>query len=289
MKNNLLEVQNLVKRYEKFTLGPLSFSIQSGEIVGFIGRNGAGKTTTMKSIYGLISKNEGEIKIFDEKFDENTLFNKEKIGFMLGGVDFYPNTKIKNLTKVIKRFYHTWDEKVYQKYLREFNLDENKKINELSEGMKVKYNLALSLSHGALLFILDEPTSGLDPVSRDEVTDIFMKLTEKGDKSVLFSTHITEDLDKCADRIIYIQEGSIVADYPLLEYKNGFSLLSIGKDEFQNTLLEKAIGYRKTRTSFEFLYKDIDLPCNIGTISKPDLETIMVLNERGKNNNESNL
>lgn len=289
MKNNLLEVQNLVKRYEKFTLGPLSFSIQSGEIVGFIGRNGAGKTTTMKSIYGLISKNEGEIKIFDEKFDENTLFNKEKIGFMLGGVDFYPNTKIKNLTKVIKRFYHTWDEKVYQKYLQEFNLDENKKINELSEGMKVKYNLALSLSHGALLFILDEPTSGLDPVSRDEVTDIFMKLTEKGDKSVLFSTHITEDLDKCADRIIYIQEGSIVADYPLLEYKNGFSLLSIGKDEFQNTLLEKAIGYRKARTSFEFLYKDIDLPCNIGTISKPDLETIMVLNERGKNNNESNL
>ena len=283
--NSILEVNNLTKKYESFTLGPISFTIGPGEIVGFIGRNGAGKTTTMKSIYGLVHNDSGSVAIFSKNFAENELELKERIGFMLGGVDYYPRTKLKNLTAVIKRFYNNWDEETYQKYMNEFKLDYNKRVNELSEGMKVKYNLAISLSHHAELLILDEPTSGLDPVSRDEVTDIFMHLTENKKTSILFSTHITEDLDKCADRIIYIRKGKIVADQELNIFKDSYVLLKGNKENIAEETLKRAVGYRETRSGFEALFKQGEIAENSDlTFTKPDLETIMVLSERGEEN-----
>lgn len=283
--NSILEVNNLTKKYESFTLGPISFTIGPGEIVGFIGRNGAGKTTTMKSIYGLVHNDSGSVAIFSKNFAENELELKERIGFMLGGVDYYPRTKLKNLTAVIKRFYDNWDEETYQKYMNEFKLDYNKRVNELSEGMKVKYNLAISLSHHAELLILDEPTSGLDPVSRDEVTDIFMHLTENKKTSILFSTHITEDLDKCADRIIYIRKGKIVADQELNIFKDSYVLLKGNKENIPEETLKRAVGYRETRSGFEALFKQAEIAENSDlTFTKPDLETIMVLSERGEEN-----
>jgi len=279
-----LSINNLVKEYEKFKLGPISFSISEGEIVGFIGRNGAGKTTTLKSIYDLVKKNSGSIQIFDKEFEDNEIELKQHIGFMLGGVDYYPKTKLKNITKVVKRFYKEWSDETYYNYLKEFSLDEEKRVQELSEGMKVKYNLTLALSHNASLFILDEPTSGLDPVSRDEVTDIFMKLTENKKNSILFSTHITEDLDKCADRIVYIRNGLIVADDNLETFKSGFLLVE-GPKENIDKIKDKVIGYRESRNSFEALIKKVEKE-EFGEfiIKDADLETIMVLSERGAQN-----
>lgn len=129
---------------------------------------------------------------------------------VLGGVDFYPNKKLRSITNVTRTFYDCWDEDKYRHYLQLFALDETKKVSQLSSGMRVKYMLALALSHDARLLILDEPTSGLDPVSRDELMELFRGVVKSGERSILFSTHITSDLEKCASHITMIKDGQIL-------------------------------------------------------------------------------
>lgn len=221
----LLEVKDLEKEYSSFSLKNVSFQIPSGKIVGLIGVNGAGKTTILKALLNLIPIDQGEVEMFETIFLENELSCKQKIGVVLGGIDFYKEKKIKDITKVTKRFYTDWDENAYQKYLTLFSLEPNKKVKELSAGMKVKYLIALALSHQAKLFIFDEPTSGLDPVSREELLDIFQQIVKNGEKSILFSTHITSDLEKCADSIIYIKEGELIKDAPKKEFVDYFQYL----------------------------------------------------------------
>lgn len=207
--SKVLEIKNLCKKYSAFQLSDVSFEIQEASIMGFIGRNGAGKTTTIKSILNLVHSDSGNIKFFGNELKDNDNQIKQMIGYAPGGINYYPLKSLKKIAKVTKNFYPSWSDELYTKFMTAFKLDENKKPKELSEGMKVKFNLVLALSHGAKLLILDEPTSGLDPVSRDELLTIFEKLREKG-TSILFSTHITSDLEKCADSITYIKQGKIV-------------------------------------------------------------------------------
>ena len=169
----LLDVRGLEKRYPTFTLDKVSFSLEPGYIMGFIGRNGAGKTTTMKAMLNLIHRDGGEVFINGKSFFENERACKADIGFVMGEFDCYKSSSLKKITDVTRRFYPEWDEEVYESYLRRFALEENKKVKELSAGMRVKYALSLALSHNAKLLILDEPTSGLDPVSRDDLLDVF--------------------------------------------------------------------------------------------------------------------
>lgn len=206
---NVLEISNLCKKYPSFELKDISFTMKEGSIMGFIGRNGAGKTTTIKSILNFVHPTSGFIKFFGKEMAENEDEIKQLIGYAPGGINYYPMKTLKKITQITKSFYPEWNDELYKKYMTAFKLDENKKPKELSEGMKVKYNLVLALSHGAKLLILDEPTSGLDPVSRDELLTIFEKLRDKG-TSILFSTHITSDLEKCADSITYIKQGQIL-------------------------------------------------------------------------------
>lgn len=233
----LLEVTELTKNYPMFSLKNVSFQIPKGKIVGLIGVNGAGKTTILKALLNLIPLDHGHVRMFETLFLENELSCKQKTGVVLGGIDFYKEKKIKDITKVTKRFYADWDETAYQKYLKLFSLEPNKKVKELSAGMKVKYLIALSLSHQAQLFIFDEPTSGLDPVSRDELLEIFQQIVKNGDKSILFSTHITSDLEKCADAIIYIKEGELIKDAPKKEFIDYFQYLK-QPDEMEALSLE---------------------------------------------------
>lgn len=205
---SICEVSNLCKNYPSFSLGNVSFSLESGRITGFIGRNGAGKTTTIKSMLNYIHTDGGEINYFGMPFLGNEDEIKQRIGFSTGAVNYYPKKKIRDIAAVTKTFYKNWDNGEYRKYLEMFSLDENKTPSELSEGMKVKCNLLLALSHRAEILILDEPTSGLDPFSRDELTDLFITLKENG-VAIFFSTHITSDIEKCADDIIYIRRGKI--------------------------------------------------------------------------------
>lgn len=216
----ILKVENISKEYPDFRLEKVSFSVKKGTIMGFIGRNGAGKTTVLKSIMNMVHTSEGRILFWDTDIKENENIIKQRIGFAAGAVDYYKKKSIRSILDITKTFYKNWDESLCQKYLKLFSIDENKSPSELSEGMKVKFNLTLALSHNAELLILDEPTSGLDPISRDELLEIFSYLKSQG-VSILFSTHITSDLDKCADDITYIKDGRIVYTGSAEEFSKG--------------------------------------------------------------------
>ena len=213
----ILSVRHLKKEYQKFTLDDISFDVERGMIMGLIGRNGAGKTTTLKSILNLIHISGGEITYFGKSLRENEAAIKEQIGYAGGAVDYYKKKKIRDIVRVTKTFYGGWSDALYEKYAALFELDGDKTPSQLSEGMRVKLNLAIALSHGAKLLILDEPTSGLDPVSREELLEIFQYLAGQG-VAILFSTHITSDLDKCADAITYIRKGKLEFTGPMDQY-----------------------------------------------------------------------
>lgn len=207
---SIIEVKELVKRYSSFELNEVSFDIHEGRITGFIGRNGAGKTTTIKAMLNLIHHDSGKISFFGKPVSMNEAEVKTRVGYSTGTVNWYPRKRIKDIVQIIKSFYDTWDDEAYRKYLDLFGLDELKMPIELSEGMKVKFNLLIALSHKCEVLILDEPTSGLDPFSRNEILNIFTELKNEG-AAVFFSTHIISDIEKCADDIVYISKGRIAA------------------------------------------------------------------------------
>lgn len=219
---NVLEVRELRKTYPAFTLKDVSLDVPQGAIVGFIGRNGAGKSTTLKSILGLVHPDGGTVRAFGLDYAANEAAIRRRIGVVLGGIDFYPKKKVGVITDVTRRFYSNWDEDKYRQYLELFAIDESKRVDQLSSGMKVKYMIALALSHSAELLILDEPTSGLDPVSRDELVELFRRIVADGSRSILFSTHITSDLEKCASHIAFIKDGEMLYDGGVEDFKARF-------------------------------------------------------------------
>ena len=242
----VLSVSKLRKEYPKFVLDDISFEIEEGTIMGLIGRNGAGKTTTIKSILNLIHTSGGSIQYFGMDLAAHEAEIKQQIGYAGGAVDYYKKKKIRKIISVTWQFYTDWDDEAYRKYMELFELDEDKTPSELSEGMKVKLNLVMALSHGAKLLILDEPTSGLDPVSRDELLEVFKLLAGKG-VAILFSTHITSDLDKCADSITYIRKGQLQFSGSMSDYIEECKAEGIGE-----TLEEIMIHYEKENLHEKF-------------------------------------
>ena len=286
--DNVLSIQHLNKNYPTFSLKDVSFMVKPGEIMGFIGRNGAGKTTTLKSIMNLIHYESGEIKAFDKDMTQNELELKQRIGFSLSELNYYPNKTIRQLMNVTKKFYKNFDENKFNEVCKLFNLNLDKKLEELSSGMKVKYSVAVALSHKAELLILDEPTSGLDPVSRDEILDIFREIVKSKERAILFSTHITSDLDKCASNITYIHNGEIVYTGTKKDFVNSYLFV---KDKTKNQkLLNEYIASKELDDRIEGLIaadkKDIFVKNGIEP-REPDLEEIMVYLERSDNENES--
>lgn len=235
---NVLKVSGISKEYPGFRLQDVSFGVREGTIMGFIGRNGAGKTTTLKAIMNMVPISQGQVEFFGLDMAENERAIKQRVGYAGGAVDYYKRKGIRKLLDVTKRFYDSWDEERCRKYMELFSLDENKTPSELSEGMKVKLNLVMALSHGAQLLILDEPTSGLDPVSRVELLEIFKYLKAQG-VSILFSTHITSDLDQCADDITYIRDGRIVYTGSMAGFTAGETLEEVMIRQEKEVLYEK--------------------------------------------------
>ena len=286
--SDILRLENVRKTYPSFTLKDVSFEVKPGQIMGFIGRNGAGKTTTLKCIMNLVHYEKGEITAFDTDMIKNELENKQRIGFALSELNYYPNKTIRQLMNVTKRFYKKFDEKKFDEACRLFNLNQDKKLEELSSGMKVKYSVAIALSHHAELLILDEPTSGLDPVSRDEILDIFRQIVKNKDRAILFSTHITSDLDKCASDITYIHDGEIIYSGTKNDFVNSY--LFIKDKTFNKELLNEYIAYKEFDDRIEGLIspdkKDLFIKNKIEP-QEPDLEQIMVYIERSKKEDES--
>ncbi len=288
--DEVLRIDKLCKKYPTFSLKEVSFVVKPGEIMGFIGRNGAGKTTTLKSIMNLVHYESGTISAFETDMTQNELENKQRIGFALSELNYYPNKTIRQLMNVTKRFYKNFDEEKFNQVCNLFNLNLDKKLEELSSGMKVKYSVAVALSHKAELLILDEPTSGLDPVSRDEILDIFREIVKNKDRAILFSTHITSDLDKCATNITYIHDGSIIYTGTKKDFVDSYLFV---KDKSKNKSLENEyIAYKELDDRIEGLIdaknKEVFVKNGIKP-EEPDLEEIMVYLERSKNNESFSL
>ena len=246
-----LTVKGLGKNYPAFRLEDVSFTLTPGTITGFIGRNGAGKTTTINSMLSFVHPDVGEIAFFGLPFPENDREIKRRIGFVSAGMTYYTRKKLSAITAVTKSFYPEWDDAQYAKYLSRFGLADDKTPSELSNGMKIKYALTLALSHGAELLILDEPTSGLDPVSREELVEIFLKLKDEG-KTIFFSTHITSDLEKCADRILFLQNGQLKADDTLDGFREAWRIAECG-EKIPEELAKVSRGECRVRDGYTVL------------------------------------
>lgn len=276
-----LKIENLTKTYKSFKLDSVSFELEQGYIMGFIGRNGAGKTTTLKSMLNFTHPDCGKVTINGFDIKENEFEVKKSIGFVSGLDGFYNSKKIKAVTNVTKKFFPNWNDEYYHELMQKFNLDENKLIKNLSAGMKVKYQIAIAMSHDAKLLILDEPTSGLDPVSRDELVLLFQDYVADGEHTILFSTHITSDLEKCADQITYIKNGKILKSCDIVSFKQAYLLVAGKKDDLTDELKKKIIGLHVHNLGFEGLIEAQDKEdFSMCEISQPSLEEIMVHNER---------
>jgi ABC-2 type transport system ATP-binding protein len=208
--NDILKVEKLNKSYGDFSLTDVTFSLPEGCITGFIGINGAGKTTTLRTLLGLTKKNSGNIQFFGLEMEKNEKQIKDRIGIVLDDGCFYDELSLDEMKSIISSAYTAWSEQDFKRYMDMFSLDPKQKINTLSKGMKMKYALALALSHNAELLIMDEPTAGLDPLIRSQLLKVLTDYMENGGKGVFFSTHITSDLDKIADMLIMIDNGHIV-------------------------------------------------------------------------------
>ena len=276
--NNVLEISNVTKDYKKFKIDNISFNLPKGYIMGFIGANGAGKTTTIKLILNMIKRDSGEIKVFglDNIREEERI--KEQIGVVFDECYYLEDWTLNDVEKAVSMFYKNWNSSIYEKYLKEFNLARDKKVKDLSRGMRMKLMIAVAFSHEAKLLILDEPTSGLDPVARDEFLDILRDYIEVEEKSVIFSSHITSDIEKIADYITYINNGKIIFTGEKDEFLEKYCIIKGGKEDITESQKKEIIGLRIHSTGFEGL---IELKKAVGfsskvIIEKASLDEIMI-------------
>ena len=278
---NKIEIKNLKKDYQNFALKNVNFSIPEGYVTGFIGRNGMGKTTTIKSILSLIQYQGDILSIHD---DEKTKLNNQKIGVIMDDSFLAKDWNMELVNQAMKVGYDAWDENTYWEFLEKFNIDKELKVKELSRGMKIKLMLSIALSHNAELLILDEPTSGLDPSMREEFVEVISDYMQNDNHTVLFSTHITQDLETIADYIVFIDNGEIVLALEKEEFINHFMILKCGL-ESQNILDSSAIlGQKKTKYNIEYLVKRdaIDEIPNEYVEDEITIDKIMILYGREK-------
>lgn len=280
-----IEIHNLTKKYEKFTLDSIDLEIPSGIIVGLIGENGAGKTTLIKSILSIIKVDSGEVKIFGKDYKKEEARIKEEIGVVLDNMFFPEILKVKDIDSIMKSSYQNWDSELYFQYLKEFDIPSNQQIKKLSKGMRKKLEIVTALSHHPKLLILDEPTSGLDPVVRSEVLDIFLNFIQDEEHTILLSTHITSDLEHIADHIVFIDGGKKVLDKNRDDILDHYGILKCSKEELEKIEKEDILSLKKNRYDCEVLVDDIakmKKKYKDYVIDKITLEELMVLMIKGE-------
>ena len=251
---NAFMVSGLTKTYQDFVLDHVSFTVPSGSIVGLIGENGAGKSTTIHAALGLIQKEDGVVSILDKEELDGDI--KEQIGVVFDGSNYPEILSPRKLNRVMKNIYRTWNERVYFGLLKQFSLPSDKQIKQFSKGMKMKLAISAAFSHHSRLLILDEATSGLDPVVRDDILDMLLGFVQDEGHSILVSSHITSDLEKIADYIVFIHEGKVVFEKPKDELTEGYGVIKCGAAQFD--ALDKAdiIAYRKMDYEWQILVSD---------------------------------
>ena len=276
----MLTVDGLSKTYPSFSLQDVSFELPAGYITGFIGVNGAGKTTTLKSIMNIVRPDAGSVMFHGQDLHAHEAEAKQRIGYMLGPIDVYPKQTVRRVVDVYSRFYTQWDGDMFARYMDRFRIDRRKKITDLSTGMRVKLGVAMALSHGAEVILLDEPTSGLDPIARDELLDLLGEVVDDGRRSVLYSTHITSDLDKSADFVVFLRDGRVVANDTKDDLLAGHLLVRGGTADLTDDLQQRLVGHRANAFGFTGLARTQDLGDLLDgdrvQTARPDLESLML-------------
>ena len=250
---NILEIKGLNKSYEGFSLKDVSFSVPRGYIMGFVGQNGSGKTTTIRSILNMAHKDSGEIKIFGLDSVKDSIAIKEKLGVVFDSLYFAEHLTVKQIESQLKPFYNDWSSEEFFDRIRSFDLPTDKPVGDFSKGMKMKLMIAAALSHNAELIILDEPTSGLDPVARDELLDILTEYIENENRGVLFSTHITADVERIADYVTVLHNGKVWFTGTKDELLEKYVIIKGDAAELPDNIKEKCIGFHGYRNGFDAL------------------------------------
>ncbi|WP_294413810.1 ABC transporter ATP-binding protein [Ruminococcus flavefaciens] len=250
---NILEIKGLNKAYDSFALKDVSFTLPKGYIMGFVGENGSGKTTTIRSILNMANIDSGKISVFGLDSVTDTIAIKEKLGVVFDSLYLADHLTAKQIEKQLKPFYKDWDSKEFAGRLKSFGLPDNKRVGEFSKGMKMKLMIAIALSHKADFMILDEPTSGLDPVARDELLDILAEYIENENRSVLFSTHITSDVERIADYVTILHNGRVWFTGTKDELNEKYVILRGAEEDISSALREKCIGFHGYRNGFDAL------------------------------------
>lgn len=282
---NILEINNLSKKYDNFELKNVNIKLSKGMIMGFIGENGAGKTTTIKSILNIVNRDSGGIKIFGLDNIENEVKIKEDIGVVLDDSFLSEYLNPTDINKIMKNIYKNWDEKLYFKYIEDFKLPKDKISKEYSSGMKMKLKIAVALSHHPKLLILDEPTSGLDPVARSEILDIFQDFIQDENKGIFVSSHITSDLEHIADYITFINDGEIIFTKTRDELLENYGIVKCTEEDFKKIDKKDYIKYKKNRYEYDVLIEnkyEFKKNYDISVIDKPSLEDIMLIYIKGE-------
>lgn len=251
-----LEIKNITKEYKDFKLDNISFDVPRGSIVGLIGENGAGKSTTINLITGIVKKDSGKINILGKEEDKLDNITKEEIGVVFDGSNFPTSLTAKQLNNVLKNVYTNWEENKFYNFLKQLSLPENKKIKEYSKGMKMKLSIAVALSHKTKLLILDEATSGLDPVMRDSILDMFLDFIQDEENSILVSSHITSDLEKVADYIVFIHNGKVLFSKPKDELIEQYGIIKCNSKQFDDIDKNDIVAYRKQDYEWQILVDD---------------------------------
>lgn len=256
---NILEINGLCKTYGDFSLRDVSFALPRGYIMGFVGQNGSGKTTTIRSVLNMAKADSGKISVFGLDSVSETIAIKERLGVVFDELYLAEHLNVKQIEQQLKPFYENWDTEDFFRRVKDFGLPDDKKVGAFSKGMKMKLMIAVALSHKAELIVLDEPTSGLDPVARDELLDILSEYIEDENRGVLFSTHITADVERIADYVTILHNGKVWFTGTKDELAEGYAVLKGAEADIPAALKEKLIGFHAYRNGFEALIKTADL------------------------------
>lgn len=248
---NLLEISGLCKSYSEFSLKNLEFSLPKGYIMGFVGQNGSGKTTTIRSILGMAHRDCGEIKVFGLDSEEHSSEIKQRIGVVFDDIYFAHHLNVKQIEAQLRSFYKKWDREEFFSYIKRFNLPLKKKCGDFSKGMKMKLMISAALSHKAEFLILDEPTSGLDPVARDELLDVLTEYISDENRGILFSTHITADLERIADYVTILHDGRVWYTGTKDDLMEKFVVIKGDENDLPDAVRSSSIGFHSYRNGFE--------------------------------------